>query len=252
MMSFIKSLIRRILSTPHSQESNEPKDHYERLEYLRKHHEWIGVKITKNDHLYQSMVLNIDPDNAELLIDELFPSEGLESLESGDTVEITSRSQRVDLHFYTRILARQEHGDDVSYLLELPEEVGRNHSRNAYRIYVESETGLNIELYLEQQPIPDVRIINLSSEGIKLSFAEDITDILEKNKFFPASILRLPDGSDIDCQVELCNLYRIRTPHMHTLAGARLTVDNPQQRVKLQQYIAAVQRKQRRRESRVS
>ena len=128
--------------------------------------------------------------------------------------------------------------------------MGINHSRSAFRVYVENEENLEIELYIDQQPLNNVRIINLSTEGLKLSFDEADTTTIEKHRLFEDCIIRLPNGEDIDCRIQLSNLYRIRTPHPHTLGGGKLTINNAQQRVKLQQYIAAIQRKQRRRETR--
>lgn len=249
-MAFITALINRIFDRADNKQS-EPKDHYEALEFLRKNHDWIDVTVTQTQHSYQSMVLDIDAEHHELLIDELYPATDVDKLQPGDTIEINSRSRRVQVSFYTRILAHEVIDGKEAFRVELPEEVGRNHSRQAYRVYVQNEEFLSIDVPSSDIPISDPRIINLSTEGIKLSFAEDIGEQLNKQRHLKGCLIKLPDGFDIDCDIELRNIYHIRTPHPHSLTGGVLTIKHPQQRVKLEQYLASVQRKQRRRESRV-
>jgi c-di-GMP-binding flagellar brake protein YcgR len=249
-MAFITTLINRLLNRADDEEY-EPSDHYKTLEHLRRNHDWIDVKVTKTDKSYQSLVVKIDPENHELLIDDLYPPDDIEKIEPGDTIEITSKSRKVLVNFYTRILARELADGKGAFRVELPEEIGRNHSRQAYRVFVNNEEGLSIDIVYNESTLNDVKVINLSSEGIKLSFADDLTDQLEQDRIFEDCLIKLPSGFDIDCDIELRNVYKIRTPHPHTLAGGLLIVKQPQQRVKLEQYLAAVQRQQRRRESRI-
>ncbi len=249
-MAFFKSLLNRLMPSSNRVDELDAGDHYERLERLRIQHDWIDVKLTGHDRSYQSLVLDIDLDNKELVIDDLYPPEGLDSIEPGDTVEISSQARYALIHFYTRVLARQQRDGQPCYRLELPEEVGLNHGRGAYRVYVEPENGLDIDIDLRGESLIDVRVINLSAEGVKLSFANDISDQLGDNITLKNCLMRLPGGEDIDCDITLRNIYRMRSPHTHTLGGGQLVINNPQQRIKLQQYLAAVQRKQRRRETR--
>ncbi|ARN76001.1 flagellar brake protein [Oceanicoccus sagamiensis] len=250
-MTFIQSIIKKIL--PNSEQENTgTEDHYLQLERLRIDHDWITAKVTKNGEVYQSLILQVDIEHNELLIDELYPPDKLDHIEPGDTVEIYSQNTSKPVNFYSRILARETEGDEARWRLELPAEVGRNQSRSAYRVYVESEQDLEIELYSDNEPMLDVRIINISAEGIKLSFAEEIKDLIKDGQEFTDCIIRLPTGFDIDCDIVLRNLYSIRTPLPHILGGGKLTIANPQHRVKLQQYLASVQRQQRRRETRIA
>ncbi|MEH6557078.1 MAG: flagellar regulator YcgR PilZN domain-containing protein [Oceanicoccus sp.] len=249
-MAFLKTLINRIFSGTNKDTSNQV-DHYSSLEKLRVSHEWLDVKVTKTNHSYQSLVLEIDIENNELLIDELFPPEHLDDVQSGDTVQIITRSKRQPVDFYTRILSREFSNGTTSWRLELPTEIGANHNRNAFRVYVEGEPGLEIEIYQNDQALADVRIINLSMDGLKLSFNNETRQLLDDFQILEDCLIRLPNDSDIDCSIELRNLYDIRTPYPHLLGGGKLVIADPQQRVKLQQFLASIQRKQRRRESRV-
>ena len=247
-MAFIKSMLNKILSNS-DQDTRGNKDHYLQLKRLRIDHDWITAKIAKNGEIYQSLILQVDIENSELVIEELYPPKNLEYIKPGDTVEIYSQNDNKPVNFYGRILAREENGDEASWRLELPDEVGHNQNRNVFRVTVPNEQDLEIDLYCGNELLTGVDIINISAEGIKLSFAEELKDQLDNNQQFPASIIRLPGAIDIDCDIQLCNLSSIHSPQPRLLGGGILTIAKPQQRVKLQQYLALVQRQQRRQEA---
>lgn len=250
-MSLIKTLLNKIKPEP-DKDVSAALDHYTQLERLRKNHDWISVTVTQTNSSYQSLILAIDIDNHELLIDELYPPQGLEDLQAGDSMHVQSQTERNPVNFYTRVLAREFKDGAPLFRLELPEEIGRNHSRGAYRVYVANEDHLSIDLNNDAIPYQSaIRVINLSADGIKLSFPNDFTELLKEHHLFEHCLLRLPTGADIECCIELRNSYAIRTPQAHCLAGGKLSVDQPQQRARLDQYLASVQRKQRRREQRL-
>lgn len=249
-MAFLKSLINRFLSNGNGGHSGTLPDHYERLQFLQSHHEWIDVTVCKTGARFQSLILALEPEQKEILIDELYPVETDRRLEPGDRLEIVSRSQRAPISFFTRILAGEVRQGEAAWRLELPEDIGILQSRGTFRVYVENEVGLDIDISAEGSPIPAVRIINLSTDGIKLSLPTDAAAQLDTCSRFEGVIISLPNGSYIDAIIELRNRYQIRTPHPHILAGGKLVVPNAQQRVKLQQYLAAIQRKQRRTQNR--
>ncbi|MGK0498995.1 MAG: c-di-GMP-binding flagellar brake protein YcgR [Oceanicoccus sp.] len=248
-MAFIKSLISKVLAA-NKEGDNTETDHYASLEQLRINHEWIDVRVNKTSQSYQSMVLNIDIEANELLIDQLYPPQDINQLGSGDMVEIHSQSKRNPVSFYTRILAREDKQGEAAWRLELPEEIGINQSRSAFRVYVEQEQDLAIDIFIADQPLYRVNIINLSAEGIKLSFSAQDGQRLENFQTLEDCIIRLPDGFDVDCRIDLRVLYSIRAPVPHFMAGGKVEVKQPQQRIKLQQYLASTQRRQRRREMR--
>jgi len=248
-MAFLRSLIDKLVTNTNT-DSSELADHYSSLERLRVSHEWLDVKVTKTNHSYQSLVLEIDIENGELLVDELFPPEHLNDVQPGDTVQVITHSKNQPVDFYTRILSREFNNGTTAWRLELPAEIGANHNREAFRIYVESEVGLHIEVTHNGEPLRDVRIINLSIDGLKLSFNKEARERLDALQKLDDCLIRLPNDTDIDCSIELKSLYDIRTPYPHLLGGGKLVIENAQQRVKLQQFLAATQRKQRRRESR--
>lgn len=249
-MALLKKLLLRLGGKKNAGE--DKSDNYSQLELLQRRHSFIEIKFGRTERSYQSMILELHPDDSYVLVDELYPPEGRDDLIEGDIAEISAQAPGLKLAFFSKLLARDTIDGTPAYRMELPEEIGSTLRRRAYRVYVERESGLTIDIRdNEGEPI-DARIVNLSSDGIKLSLRGDVSKLLEKNRTLEKGVIHLPNGIDIDCSIDVRNVYVIRTPALHTLAGAALTIAMPSQRTKIGQYLAAVQRKQRRRETRLA
>lgn len=250
-MALLKSLLNRLLHTPEDPKAGGD-DRYRQLELLQRRHSFLDVHFPRIERHFQSLILELHPDEGYLLIDELFPADGRQLLLEGDIAEINARSSGGAVAFFSRLLLK-ETGDGVpAYRMELPEEIGGSYRRHAFRVYVERENDLQLDLRDGAgNPLP-ARIVNLSADGIKVSVDGDAVRLLEHHHQFDNALIRLPDDVDIECQIDFRNIYLMRTPHQHTIAGGKLDIALAPQRNKLSQYLAAIQRKQRRRESRLS
>lgn len=249
-MALLKSLLNRWLHTP-----ADPKaagdDRYRQLELLQRRHNFLDVHVPRIERRFQSLILELHPDEGYLLIDELFPADGRQLLLEGDVVEISARGSSGSVSFFSRLLLRESSEGVLAYRMELPEEIGGSYRRHAFRVYVERENDLLIDLRdSDGNPLP-ARIVNLSADGIKINIDGDAVKLLERHHRFDDAVIRLPDGLDIDCAIDFRNVYLMRTPRQHTIAGGKLDITVAAQRNKLGHYLAAVQRKQRRRESRM-
>ena len=250
-MALLKTLLDRLLARTEPT-GEEARDRYRQLETLRRRHSFIEVKFPRLERSFQSLILELEPEDGYLVIDELFPPQGRDAVLEGDIVQINSRAPDIAVTFTTRLLQREMVAQAPAYRLELPEDIGVDLRRHAFRVYVEREPGLSLAIPAGDAEPLDARIVNLSADGIKLDIGGDASALLEQRPLLEGCVIRLPSGVDIDCTIELRNAYRMRTPAQHTLLGGLLTVALPAQRSKLDQFLAAVQRKQRRREVRMN
>lgn len=249
-MALLKSLFARLRGAP--ARTKKETDNYSQLELLQRRHSFIEVKFPRLEQSFQSMILELHPDDGFLVVDEFYPAEGRQKLLEGDEAEIIAQVPGIKLAFFSKLLVREITEGLPVYRMELPEEIGSTVRRRAFRVYVEREANLAIDLGKVGDSNFEAHIVNLSPDGIKLSLRGNVAKQLEKNRTLENCLIRLPNGIDIDANIELRNIYAIRTPTHHTLAGGMLNVAIPSQRTKLNQYLAAVQRKQRRRESRTA
>jgi c-di-GMP-binding flagellar brake protein YcgR len=249
-MALLKKILVR-LGLKSAADSSDKSDNYSQLEVLQRRHSFIEVKFPRAEQSFQSMILELHPDDSYLLIDELYPVDNRQELIEGDAAEISAQAPGVKVSFYSQLLARETIDGTPAYRMELPEEIGSSLRRRAFRIYVEREIGLAIDVRDPDGQSLEAHIVNLSSDGIKLSLHGNISKLLEKNRVLEQCVIKLPNQIDIDCSIEVRNVYVIRSPTLRTLVGATMVVPMPSHRTKLGQYLAAVQRKQRRREARI-
>jgi c-di-GMP-binding flagellar brake protein YcgR len=224
--------------------------HYIRLKQLCQNHQPIQIKLKNNNELYQSLLLSVDDKKYELLIDDLFPAPQPRDLRTGDTIEFISQTHGQEIKFFTRVIQRCKSKGKISYRIELPKELGHNHNRRSYRVYVDADRDLRIHLGSRGFDFGKVTISNLSINGIKLYFDKDVQDELNQGSFFDQAVIHLPTGYNIDCNIEIKNCYLIRSGHTRSVAGGSIRIPNPQHKKKLQQYLATIQRQHRRRENR--
>lgn len=250
-MAPLKKLLRRLLNKPGAARQSAA-DRYSQLEMLQRRHSFIEVKFPRIERSFQSMILELHAEEGHMVIDELYPADGRQYLLEGDIAEIGGKATGVVVSFYSRLLARETAGDAPVYRMELPEEIGASFRRTSYRVYVERESGLSIDIRRADGSSYDAHVINLSTDGIKVSLQGDVSKEMTRNHILENCLIRLPNGADIDCHIDVRNAYVMRTPSLNTMLGGVLTIDLPSHRTKLDQYLAAVQRKQRRREARLA
>ncbi|MGK0440493.1 MAG: c-di-GMP-binding flagellar brake protein YcgR [Pseudohongiellaceae bacterium] len=224
--------------------------HYIRLKQLCLNHQTIQIKLKNNYQLYQSLILSVDEDIHELLIDDLFPAPQPRDLRAGDTIELISQTNGQEIKFFTRVIQHCKAKGKTSYRVKLPKELGQNHNRQSFRVYVDTARDLRIRLSSNDAEFNKVTISNLSINGIKLYFDNNIQDRLNQGVCFDQAVIQLPSGYNIDCKIDIKNYYLIRTGHSHSVAGGGISISNPQHKKKLQEYLATIQRQHRRRENR--
>jgi len=248
-MSLFKSLLKRWL-TRADDDDNGRADRYQLLEQLQRRHSFIEVKFPRLERSFQSMILELRPEQSVLVIDELYPPEGREKLLEGDIAEISGRARGLTVNFFSRLLLRESVENVPTYHFELPDDIGASYRRHAFRVYVEPESDLTIDIRDTEGNPFEAHVINLSADGIKLSLRGDHIQTIEREKLFKHCLIRLPDEADIECEIQFHNVYLMRSPTVHSLAGGSIKIATATQRTRLDQYLAAVQRRQRRRESR--
>ena len=253
-MTPLSAVIQRIRDS-FSKDDYLPAKHFakyhQELERLRDQHEHFTVLLNGASQKLQSLILSIDYHRRELVIDEPFPSEDIGAVNSGDSLEIHSQSQQLSLSFHTHLLSREPLEGKSSWRLELPEAIGPKQNRKSYRVYVENEEQLKLSLAANNAPLASAKILNLSASGLKWRLSESEGKSLTAGQQFSDVVITLSESCSLQAEITLITHYSIRNPQSHWLCGGQLTIADPKQQLTLQQYLASVQRQQRRRETRL-
>lgn len=211
----------------------------------------VVVHFHRTRYSYQSMLLALRAELGEMVLDELFPSDGVDELQRGDLASVVCHDSGLPLSFVTRLLGREDLDGYPAYRMELPGSIDGDNPRQAYRVYVENEQDLSLSLMFDDTAeTVRCRIVNLSVDGLKIDLDGDRSTALRHQGQFDGCQLHLPGGDQVGCAITVRNTACVRTPTLRTLAGASLKIPSAPGRVKLNRYLAAVQRQQRRREMR--
>lgn len=214
---------------------------YVQLYQAQREHYFIDVQVDGDDVVYQSMILDLDPEEKTILIDELFPT-GFEGL-PGQRVEICIRQPKGrKVRFDSQILEQHVHDDAPVFVLAMPEEgLYADQRRKAYRLAVGSGIQIKPHFVGPDQQNYLARLRNLSSTGLGLEVEVDDTrqfnfnDRLKHVEFDFA-------GVTFDCDMTVRNISAADEAQKKVLIGAEF-VDLPalEQRV-LEKSIMRIQR----------
>jgi hypothetical protein len=213
---------------------------------MRKSHSLLDIRIPRlNGMRCQSMILAINTEEGFLTLDEPFPSA---RLDSGDTLHITCRlKNRTAIEFNSKLLRKQSENGGNTYLLELPASIQGDDAADNYRIYVEKEN-LTLEIEVDNEIIQS-QIIAIAFESIKFQLIGKYSDVLKETSTYKQCFLRL-DDEPIECTLTIQQSFDLSRPLLHTLCTAKLELEQKTDSKKFNAFLAALQRRQRRRELR--
>lgn len=216
-----------------------------KLDKLVQTHAILELRAERSGEQYQSMMLGYNLDDGYIMLDEPFPNPS-SPLKTGDLIQVTSRAKHLRLTFKARFIERLRIEGDAVIKLALPEAVQSPQNRKSFRV----STGLADNIRLETADIHGNRIscdvINISFEGIRFSLNGNRTENFSYGAVSRDSMLRLGDEATIRCTLHTRNMEYQRRPIYKTYIGAEMTDVSPRDRNLLTQYIAGLQRKQRR------
>lgn len=250
--------LRSLFSKPVTTAAEEPSPQVVsaetvlRLQQLALDHTFVDVRFPeRTGNSYQSLILKINPDEGYLLIDEFFPSSDNVLVSPGDEVLITSQRKGMPVSFSTVVQSICiDEGDGMpAYRLEIPDSVDARQRRRHFRVQVEPDAGVKVRIPNDDSTTLLCTVHNLSYSGIRFSTGGNIAQQLETQRIFSNVLLTLPDEVTIQCQIEVMSYEFKRLPYRHMLIGGKFRAISSSNQKKLDQYLALMQRSQRKQNS---
>jgi len=246
----LKSLFSKPIATEPEESSSQvvSAETVLRLQQLALDHTFVDVRFPERaGNSYQSLILNVNPDEGYLLIDEFFPSSDNILVSPGDEVEITSQRKGMPVSFSTVVQSICiDDGDGMpAYRLEIPDSVEARQRRRHFRVQVEPDAGIKVRIPNDDNTTLLCTVHNLSYSGIGFSTGGNIAQQLETQRIFSNALLTLPSEVTIQCKIEVMSYEFKRMPYRHTLIGGKFSAISSSNQKKLDQYLATMQRIQR-------
>lgn len=201
---------------------------------------FIEVQAKGDDISYQSMLLELDPQEKTILIDEFFPL-GFQGL-PGQKVQVRIRQAAGKiLSFQSEILQSHLHEGVPLYVLAMPEQLDANQRRGAYRLSLPTRAGVDSTFITPERHQVHARLRDLSASGVGLSIEGDASRQVRRDDLLRHVAFDFA-GQHFDCGLKVKSILLEEQPQPRTLVGAEFVNLPPAEERLLQRAIMRYQR----------
>lgn len=225
---------------------------YLALSRLMRDHVLVRVKIEGVANTYQSMVLGVNANDSSLVLDELFPRDGILEGLDGQWISVFASQGGMTTRFVSYVMGTVEQDGDVVHRLSFPESVEQDQRRAAFRLPVGDSVPIEAVVVSPSKQSLNARVIDVSPFGVRLAI-EGMSETELKNGVVLEKLnLILGREGNINCGLDVRNARRIGSENGYTLVGGRFVGLPESHRTRLDRFILRAQRNLRRRELEVA
>lgn len=198
----------------------------------------LAVTLANSGPIYTSALLEIDPEQNIIVLDELRPESGHAELLTRRHCRIRGELKGVTVSF-TAELIDSGHRDDIAYYrLTCPASLHYGQRRAHYRPRVGLSNKTTVELQLPAGQVLTGNLQDLSLGGLRIKLDHDLAG-LTLNARLPCR-LTLPGATVFECTIEIRSLSGAPSPQL----GARFEPFLPGQRQLLQKFLRELEREE--------
>jgi c-di-GMP-binding flagellar brake protein YcgR len=199
----------------------------------------IQVTLPGHGTEYNSALLDLHPEQGYLLLDELTPAQGHQSLSALSKLTVSIRLRGIDMRF-TGIV--QEIGGQAGvafYRVAFPTSLYYRQRRNYYRVKLGMGLMIPFNIARADGKPYEGRLDDISVGGIGAELKQQTP--FERGDLLPTCEIQLPGGDKIDCEIEVRYISKDE-PHKKFHIGARFVKLDPARKHTLQRFVADAER----------
>ena len=199
---------------------------YLSLYQVQRDHRFLEVTIDGDDVVYQSIILELAPEERTILIDEFFPNDfvGLPGQRVSVAVRLDGGKK---MQFKTDIVEKHLHEGAPLYVLSMPVDIEIDQRRNAFRLPIGDRVAIDSQ-FIGPDELPYYgRLRNVSSSGISLDVLvrEESANSFHYNDLLSHLTFDFA-GVNINCGVSVRSIDVDQADDSHCFIGAEF-VDLP-------------------------
>ncbi|MGH1471055.1 MAG: flagellar brake protein [Cellvibrionaceae bacterium] len=177
---------------------------YLALNKAYKNRDFLEVKVSGDSTIYQSILLEIDPEERTVLIDEFFPATfvGL----PGQKMHFSLRQKEGrSIVFEASIMERHEFDGSPVYVISMPDTLDQNQRRVAFRMDVPRHSIVDSTFIGPDKQAYKAKVCDVSSGGVCIETSGEITKALRAGDSLKNTSFEFA-GVDIVCDLTIKNL----------------------------------------------
>ncbi len=198
------------------------------------------LEVVSDGESYQSFIISANVIDELLILDELFPFPAENAPQPGDQLTIRHHKKGKVLSFTSPILGINHNQGALTYTLRLPVQACYRQRRRSPRVSFSHRPPLAVHL---QSPLRSpwyATAVDLSSGGMRLTVAGNITSLLKRDTVLPQCEFQFNPEFRIRCQAAVKAFRFVRKPYRQTQISVAFIGIEPHHRMQLQQYIDAM------------
>ncbi|MBI5461098.1 MAG: flagellar brake protein [Gammaproteobacteria bacterium] len=207
----------------------------------------LSVQVPGHEGLFNSMLLDVNPERDFILLDELGPRSGHEFACQARQLRVRCQCQGVELSFTCAIEIGQSQRGISFYRAPLPEAINYLQRRINFRVRVGLNLTVPVHLPLEGASILNGELSDLSLGGLGANISTNIK--LSHGQIIDTCSIHLPKGESIQAELEI-RFARHDAQRQVQHIGAAFRHLQPQQEQTLRKFVAQLEREMLRRKAR--
>lgn len=222
-----------------TQRVTKPSQIVRSLKLLKEGHCLVNVTVPGHDETYNTAILGIYPGRELLVLDELNSRDGHEQLLKAGKLKASCRFHGVEYRFAGAVQQVDYQGGIAMYRVALPQLLLHIQRRDHYRVPVDRETDIQVNLPLTGDPRLRGHLCDLSQGGIGALF--ETRSSPNQGQVLPVCSLMLPNQKPIRTELEVRFARLDGQRNVLRVGGRFVNLDKEQER-DLARLVAKLQR----------
>jgi len=219
------------------------------LRPLQQQHSIVSIAIPSAKSLYNSTLLEVNPEQGYLLLDELHPREGHARLSTSSKIGLSAHREGIEIKM---ILEISEIGSDngvAFYKVLYPKIIRYRQRRRTFRVPVSAAQSIPVELADEQGNAFYGELQDISAEGMCVRFPPKTAIPEEEKAQALICTITLPDKKRVQGRFILRRITLHEASRNVQVGGSFEQLDKAQARL-IERFVLEIQRESRRKMSR--
>lgn len=209
----------------------------------------LSVMLPKSGKLYNTAILEIQPDAGYLILDELNPKSGHDQLLIGHQLRLYTRLKGVEMSFESRLESAGANTEGAFYRVTLPDILNYRQQRTHYRAKASAAQPVTVLFTRPDGTKLKGQLHDISVGGIGIRFTGRIPPDIDTGARISNCVIELPSDEEIFCEIEV----RFTSFPIHgdgRMMGARFVHLSHVQQGAIARFVAALDREQQRKSHR--
>jgi c-di-GMP-binding flagellar brake protein YcgR len=211
---------------------------------LRREHSLLQARFTGVDDVFQSLLLEVKPEQNCLWLDEPFPQRFPAHYWVGRRIRLATCEGEFSTRFESRVSAVLPQGQAHVLVVDMPRDIMAAQRRHHYRVAINGRMPVDAVVRVPEIGNLSARVRDMSVSGVRL----DIPGLHQQLEDGACLALRLGSETPMLSQLSVRYLRPCGAEQDNTAVGAMMTGLNPSQLKVVERFLVRMQRLQRQQE----